>query len=372
MKKTKILYISASGINRGGVQLLIKSWIENFSNIKNYNIFWYCLGKNDNDKLYKDIEKLGVKIICNNLQLSKKSKYYFYAKNIFNLIKKEKFDIVHINTGLIIETFIAVKIAKINKVPLIISHSHNTSSIKDKHFRKDIKNFLRRGIIKNSDYLLSCSNNAAISMFGRTVTSNNKHKVIKDGIDIDKFYNETKKNKKKNELVFCNIGVLIEQKNQLFLIDVFNEMNKINKNIKLLIAGEGDLKEQLQSKINELNLIEKIILLGEVDNIKDVYDQSDALIFPSKHEGLGMVAIEAQVSGLKCFVSEALPIEAKISNLIEYISLDLNAKEWATIILDSMAKNKNIEVNYLDLCGSGYNIKNVTKQLEEIYKSKNK
>lgn len=363
--KKKILYISAKDINRGGVQFLIKSWIDNFSNFDDYDIFWYCLGDVENDEFYKEITNKGVSVICGKLDTNSKNRYIKFYKQINELINKEKFDIVHINTGLLVELYIATKAAKANNVKRLISHSHNVNVKVESNIVKKYKTYLRKRIVNNSDYLLACSDMAAISAFGDDVINSDKYSVLKNGIDLSKY--NVKHVQNKDEIVFCNIGGLGDQKNQLFLIDVFNNIHNKKSNTKLYIAGKGELKEKLDERINKLNIKDSVILLGEIDNPVELLRKSDAMIFPSKYEGLGIVAIEAQAVGIKTYVSNKVPNDVDITDLVKRISLEYSAEEWASIILKDITQGYDIKNRIKEVRKSGYDISLVTERLEKIY-----
>src|SRR5690606_32766422 len=99
-----------------------------------------------------------------------------------------------------------------------------------------------------------------------------------------------------NKKIVLNIGRLEEVKNQTFLLDTMRELLAKDRNIVLLIIGEGSLKKILKQKIEELNLNEHVLILGFKSNIEDYLAASDLFILPSKSEGLSIASIEAQAS----------------------------------------------------------------------------
>ena len=108
---------------------------------------------------------------------------------------------------------------------------------------------------------------------------------------------------------------------------------KKNRNSVLLLIGNGELKNDILNKINTLKLNDSVFLLGLQDNVSNYLMAMDKFIFPSLFEGMPNVIIEAQASGLPCYISNTITKEANITGLVKYIGLNDSSKEWASIIL---------------------------------------
>ncbi|MCL5245895.1 glycosyltransferase [Cellulophaga sp. 20_2_10] len=127
----------------------------------------------------------------------------------------------------------------------------------------------------------------------------NKIKVIYNGININNFINKkytpiyTKQNE--DEIVITNLGRLELQKNQKFLVDLAYKLKKMNINFKMIIGGEGRLKQDLINQAKNLDVIDQIIFTGFIDNPKDLYYSGDIFILPSLWEGFGYVLAEASL-----------------------------------------------------------------------------
>lgn len=167
---------------------------------------------------------------------------------------------------------------------------------------------------------------------------------------------------------FGNIGRLHFQKNQTFLLDIFKEICKINENSCLLIGGQGEEEEKLKAKAKELEIEDKVKFLGMVDNVSEVLQAMDAFVFPSLFEGLAVVLIEAQASGLQVFASsDVMPKSAKMSKYFEFIPLLNDEKEWAEIIVNSCKNCETARDNRKnDIAENGFDIKVEAKKLENI------
>ena len=136
-----------------------------------------------------------------------------------------------------------------------------------------------------------------------------------------------------DKYVILNVGRLLPVKNQLFLIELMKEINKEHKNVVLLIAGDGILKEELKQKINSYHLQENIILLGNRDDVPNILNAADVFIMPSLFEGLPLATIEAQANGLPVILSDTISKECNITGLVRFISLDSPKSEWINIML---------------------------------------
>ena len=213
-------------------------------------------------------------------------------------------------------------------------------------------------------------------MFGEKCFDNNKTKVIFNGISFEKFnkndlnVNEIRKkyNIDKNNINLINIGRFDEQKNQIFLLEIFNELKSIRENIKLTIIGHGDLEYEIKNEIKRLGIEQWVDILPQDTNIPEILSVMDYFLLPSLCEGLGIVLIEAQAMGVQCFASNYVPEEADIG-LCEFLPLEIGAKKWAKTIDKYIEENKYGKIDYEKL--SKYDIKNVVLELEKIYSNNN-
>ena len=284
---------------------------------------------------------------------------YIYNLNIFFKEHKE-YEVIHCHMESI--GALLFLIAKIHGVKVRIGHAHTNSTI------NNLKGIIKR--ITSSFFKYTTTINLACSKeAGKYLYSNKKIIVIPNGIDFDKFkFNKNIRNKLrndydlKNKFVIGHVGRMDTAKNQLFLIDVFYEYQKQNKNAVLDLVGDGELKDKINLKIKTLNIENKVLMLGVKNNINEIYSMFDLFLFPSLFEGLGIVLIEAQINGLPIIASDNVPKSTKISDLIKYLSLDKN--KWINELNKLYKKrNKVIYNKYKD----SYDIKNVVQILTKIY-----
>ena len=150
----------------------------------------------------------------------------------------------------------------------------------------------------------------------------------------------------------------------MFLLSIFEEILKKDKNSVLVLIGEGELKQDILEKIKELNIGQNVILLGPKKNVNEYFMAFDKLIFPSLFEGMPNVIIEAEASGLPCYISSTITKEANITGLVKYIDLDKSAEEWANIISkDKIGERKDYKKDFIE---KKYMIEQITDEFVKI------
>lgn len=251
-----------------------------------------------------------------------------------------------------------------------IAHSHSTSS--GFGIEAIVKNMMQIPIKYISDYLFACSNDAGKWLFKKKINSSNFF-VVKNGIDVNRYIFKNKIREKmraefkidNDTFVIGHVGRFSYAKNHEFLINVFYEYNKLDTKCKLLLVGNGPEIDKIHEIVNRLKLADKVIFTGVRDDVPNVLQAMDFFVFPSRFEGLGIAAIEAQTSGLFCIVSDNIPNEVKVTNNVKFMALKRGAEEWANYIF----KNKNYKrTNLIDsVIEAGYNIKTTVDFLQDIY-----
>jgi glycosyltransferase involved in cell wall biosynthesis len=165
--------------------------------------------------------------------------------------------------------------------------------------------------------------------------------------------------------VVGHVGRFNYQKNHSYLIDIFKELCKLNSAAILLLVGTGELENVIKEKVRALKLEEQVIFVGAVDNVNDYMQAMDCFVFPSKFEGLGMVAIEAQAMSLPCFLSDVIPKEVAITNLVHFISLNKSHSRWGEVIMNQRLK-KRMDMSAA-IKAAGYDITDVATKIRDMY-----
>lgn len=349
----------------GGVESVVMNYYRHID--RNKIQFDFICDEDSTNIPYEEIEKLGGKVIL----IPPYQKAIKYHKELKKVLKAGNYKIVHshINTLSVFSLFAA----KCAGVPVRIAHSHSTTNKKE--WKKNLVKLALRPFTKlvATNYM-ACTEHAGRWMFGSKAFDNGKVYILNNAIDLDKFkYDEKIRNKIRRELMIANdtivighIGRFVAQKNHSRLVDIFNEFHKENNNSALMLIGQGPLMEEIKKKVKILGLTDNVMFLGQKDNVNEYYNAMDLFLFPSLYEGLGMVVVEAQANDLPCVVSSEVPRIAKISNNIEFVSLNENELKWSAVI----TKSKNIgRKNSVNNKLSEFDIKFENKKLSDFYLS---
>lgn len=255
---------------------------------------------------------------------------------------------------------------KINRIT--VAHSHNTSiSAKGVSLSQKIKLKFIKKIEKYSDYFLACSKPAGSWLF-----PNSKYSLLNNAIDTSLFkYNETvvqtirdEFNFSKSDFIICHVGRFFSQKNHTFLIDIFNEIHKRDRKYKLLLIGDGELRTEIEKKVLDLELNNYVTFAGVRSDVNHIMMASDAFVLPSLFEGLPVVAIEAQTSGLPCFISDTVTNEVILTKNCHMLPLG-DTNYWAdTIINTPPTTTRDMTKEIID---AGYDIHSTSKWLQDFY-----
>ena len=171
------------------------------------------------------------------------------------------------------------------------------------------------------------------------------------------------------EFLLGSIGRIEQQKNPIFQVRVFSELLKLIPNAKFCIVGNGSMENELNNEVSELGLWNHIIRVSSTSEPQSFYSAFDALLLPSRFEGLSFVGIEAQCSGLPIYGSRALPRELGITKLITFDSIQEDPAVWAKRIANGIGRIKTEErANYsAELYDLGFDRKTCFEKIAGAY-----
>jgi len=295
----------------------------------------------------------------------RKQKLLNYSVALFNIIKKNNYDIIHVhgNSGTIA---IELLIALLSGVKKRIAHSHN-STCDNPRLHKFLKPIMNNLTTSN----FACSKCAGDWLFSK------KYTVLNNGIGTAQFlfsqshrdYHRGKLNLKL-KTVIGHVGHFTHQKNHDFIIQMYKELSEQQSNYHLLLIGDGPLLENVKHKINEYGLSDSVTILNKRNDVNELLSAIDIFILPSHFEGLPLSGIEAQAAGLHCLVSDKISNELNLTNTVKYLPIP-NSEKWIEYILsyDSSSRVEQSNNNVIALKRMGYDIASNANILTQCYLS---
>lgn len=354
-------------MNRGGIESFLMNVYRHIERSKLQ--FDFAVHTQDKCDFDDEIEALGGKIY----RITPRSKSIIQNNKDWDNLFKIHSDINVVHQHVSSLTYVSpLRIAKKNGLQNRIVHSHNIQAESKLHYAFHLLN--SRYIDKYANYYFACSNNAAKWLYGKSKVKSNNIQLVKNAINIENFLFQNDKrcdlrsnlSLNEGEIVIGHVGRFSEQKNHKFLIDIFEKITEKVKNAKLLLVGSGSLEQDIKYYVKEKRLDSNVMFLGNRSDVANIMQAMDIFLLPSLHEGLPLVLVEAQASGLMCFVSsEAVSNEAKITETYKSISLEKNAEHWSNEIIKSL--NYKRQDTSVFVRKAGYEIKNEALNLQNFY-----
>lgn len=360
----RILHI-LNGLGDGGAETFIMNVYRSMDKQK-IQFDFLLRTSNNNANLINEVRNLGANIYIVPSFPEHMLKNYFAVCKFF---KNHKYDIIHVHANALIY-IVPFIVGKKYGVSKCILHSHNTKAqggIFSKLLHYWHRNFV--GIL--ADEYLACGREAGYWMF-----KNKKFMVLNNAIDSEKYaYNlQTRKKVReklhyKSELIFGHIGRFVPVKNHVFLLEIFLRILEKEPEAKLMLIGRGELLNDIVERVKKLNLQDNVLFMGQRDDVYELLQAMDGLIFPSIYEGLPFTLIEAQAAGVPILASDSVSEESKITELIEFYSLDKSPSEWAdrAIKLVKECQRKNT-INFIK--NAHYDIQDTIDKLVDCYTNK--
>lgn len=317
-----------------------------------------------------DLEKAGIKVY----HFPEPSKGYIqYLKNLKKLIDKNGYTIVHAHT--MFNCGWAMILAWYMKVPCRISHSHSIK-MADYHYSALAKIYqlvMQKFIHIFGTEFIGCGKAAGEWLFGKHFFL--KHgRVIYNGIDTEKFKfspvarrEMRRKLHVENKLVIGHTGHFMKVKNQSYLISLMPGILEQRSDAILLLLGDGELKEKNWQECKRLGIEDKVIMTGNVSNVADYLSAMDVFVFPSLYEGMPLSIIEVQCNGLPCIISDTVPEDVFLTDLIRPLSLKSSKENWIREICD--ASRHDPEKYGKIMSKTGFDESNMLKNIYKIYDS---
>ncbi|MCG3681413.1 glycosyltransferase [Aliarcobacter butzleri] len=372
MKKIAILINSMEG---GGAErvasILLNSWVSRYEChliVIHSNIFYKLNSRINITYLNEDNEVSGIKKL---LRLP------IVAKKFSNIVIEKDFD--EVISFLTRANYLNILASYISKHKTIISERAMPSLQYQNGLNGQINKFLIKSLYYKANLCIANSkgnkrdlqDNFAVK---NIVNISNPfdidliHKLSNDIIDIEK-----------KRFTFVTVGRLDIGKNHKLIIEAVKDFNT-----DLWIIGDGELKEGLQKYINELNLNDKVYLLGKKENPFSFLSKADCFVFSSNYEGFPNVLVEALACGLPIISTDCQSgpreILAPTSNISFQLKDKIEFAEYGVLTpiknveklkeaMNLMINDENLRKNYQDKAkqrANDFKIEKIIKQYERI------
>ena len=355
----RVLHIFNTMAN-GGIENFVMEYYRNID--RNKVQFDFLVSTYEKGYYDEEIIQMGGRIFHACPKNKNLIKNFFDTKQV---VKEHNYSIVHRHTGSAIAKF-DLYAAKMGGAKHLILHSHNTKA--GRPLLHKISNLIFREIRVEQ---FACSKDAGIFLFDQ-----DNFKIIPNAIKCEKYkYDKTEREKIRaslgwdNCLVIGHVGKFLKAKNHFFILKIFQEFLKTDKNAKLVLVGTGENYEAVKNKIYEERLENSVILLGNRTDVNLLLQAFDVFLFPSLFEGLPFVLVEAQTSGLPCVVSTNVPEECNVSGEIKFLDLNCDMSVWVEAIKKKVETNNDAsrEIAWKKVRDEGFDISTCANDLMQIY-----
>lgn len=329
-------------------------------------------------RLKLEIEELGIKVYS----LGGVFRFRNFSK-LFNIIKQNNIDVIH--TQLFFADLYGRFAVQLLRAPFIVttiqSSVYEPNSLLYSYKRKIIDSF--SGRLCNDKFIV-VSNFVKNSVIQYLKFDPKVIDVIPNYIDFsalnslkDESVSTIRKELgiKAEELVFITVGRLNPAKGINYLLEAFYNLCKKYKLIKLVIVGDGFLREKLEGLSCSYDISDKVIFLGERGDVKELLHASDIFVFPTLSEGLPLSLLEAMAVGKLCIVSDIGPIKEIIKDGergVLFRAKDSNDMERAMgEVINARGRFKQMAESGRHFVRNKYDVKVNVERLESLYLSLN-
>lgn len=364
-KQIRILQV-VTHMNRGGLETMLMNYYRHID--RNRVQFDFLTHRPYNGDYGEEINALGG-AIYHLPKLNPLSRTYMRSLNSF-FIQHPEYKVIHVHQDCM--SSVILKAAMKNNVPIRIAHCHSSSQ--DKDLKYPIKRFYQHYIPKYATDLMACGQAAGEWMF-----PNQQFIVLNNAVDVSKFhFNPSVRMAIRSELgiaddelVIGNVGRFSVPKNHSFIIEIFKQLQIKIPKAKLVLVGNdsGSIADTVKEKVKSLSIDGKVIFTGIQSDVDRYLMAMDIFLLPSLYEGFPVTTVEAQATGLECIISDKVPADCMITELVHQFSLNEPADSWASRIVDIYSRSVRRDHSQ-EIIDAGFDISHSAKGLEDYYLNK--
>lgn len=366
----RVLEVNVDDIGMGGVFSLVRNVI--LYNKGKIHIDIATLEPFENHSNIEELEGNGCKVHYVGYKNSKLIKQLVCLIKLKRIVEDYEYSCVHIHADVANKLFVSGLACKLAGAKKILLHSHASGVDGNHRIAKKIFHYTCRRFLRyiGTDFL-TCSDLAAKWMYPNIDTDSIIH--VNNGIDLLKFrYNEESRNQMRSELglegkyVIGHVGRFAYQKNHNYLIRVFKHVKKTEENAVLLLVGDGVLKDEIKAQIADWGLTDDVIFYGVSNHVEELFQCMDIFVLPSHFEGLPIVGVEAQASGLPVLFSDKITKTAQVIDDVRFLPIEEDdVSKWVNLIIDY--KDKKRYDTYQQLKDRGFDTSDTVLLLSQLY-----
>lgn len=298
-------------------------------------------------------------------------------QKLINIVEQNKIDVIHSHGG--VAGVYARKLKqKLNRIK-VVHTIHGIHYINSKNiFRSFFSKQIEQNLVPYTDTFICVSESDFKTASQINIIDTNKTVVIKNGIDLKKFYVADLNTDlasslgiNKGDIVIGNISRFDYQKNQRFMLNSAKKIMELNPKVKLLLVGDGIYLNECKAIAQKYSIHNQTIFTGEVTNVESYYPLIDIFVFPSMWEGFSITLIEAMASGRSIIASNIPPNNELIKNNYSGLLFDLNESDSFITVINRLLQNEyertSLSQNAL-LEAKQYDEREMVRKIENIYR----
>lgn len=356
-------------MNRGGVESVVMNYYRAID--KTRIQFDFFVDEDSEFPQREELENAGARIYI----LPPYSKILAWQKRLYQLLCQNHYSVVHcqINTM----NFFPLLTAWRAQIPVRICHNHSTAHWGE--HKKTLMKYILRPLTKRvaTDWF-ACGEKAAYWMYGKKALHSGKVTIMPNAINTKHFVFDPVQRKSlrqklgisENAMVVGHVGRYTYAKNHVFLVQAFACLHQKVPGARLLLIGTGECAPQIHDTLQQLNLKDSVIETGAQEDPAPYYSAMDVFCMPSFYEGLPVVALEAQASGLPGVFSEAVTREVFVTDQVKSLSLEQGPERWAECMCE-LVQQKNDRIHAQEaVAKAGFECRQAAEWLADFYEQK--
>jgi glycosyltransferase involved in cell wall biosynthesis len=257
------------------------------------------------------------------------------AVSLRGLLAKNRFELVHLNEP---HALTAAWFADAHKhLPLLLSRRIGFP------LQKNLMSQARYRAVKR---FLANSKDVAQSLI-RSGIGTERILIVNEGVEISPLPTEEQRKSarehwgfKENDFVFGCVSVFVPEKGQRHLIEALPAVRASHPEARLLLAGDGACRAELETLAKQLGQAEAVLFPGFVNNVTQVYAALDAFAFPSEFEGLGTALQAAMATGLPCISTSRGALGEVVDHERTALVAEPDGREFASAMLRLIAEEE--------------------------------